>query len=228
MAFSTESLQHDRFLQTGDHVHDNHAAQPNAIFVGASSDLKAVYQAPVNLAVWQRPVALSMLPVVRWLTKEPFELEFDVDVTDVSSTLQRHLSVPMEFDAARAQLIADVHELATLFSEYASTYTIRLMLESLHRVPCPKFHQDNVPLRLVCTYTGTGTEWLENSNVNTHPDCCGGSMALDPLRIMNLNPFEVALMKGKRWPGNKMGIFHRSPLVDADRPRLIVKMDVAQ
>lgn len=228
MAFSTESVQHGRFPQTSDNVPDIHAAQSNAIFVNTSSDLEAVHQAPVNLAVWQRPAVLSMLPVVHWLTKEPFELEFEVDVKDVSNTLLRHLSAPMEFDAARAQLIADVQELASLFSEYTSTYTIRLMLESLHRVPCPKFHQDNVLLRLVCTYAGTGTEWLENSNVNTHPDCCGGSMALDPLRIMNLNPFEVALMKGKRWPGNKMGIFHRSPLVDADRPRLIVKMDVAQ
>ncbi len=134
--------------------------------------------------------------------------------------------MPLEFEQSCTRLIADILKLASIFSQYAATETIRLIVESVHDVPCPKFHQDNVPLRLICTYVGAGTEWLENSNVNTHADCCGGSLVRDKSRIQQLKPFEVALMKGKLWPKNDMGIYHRSPKPQADQTRLVVKMDI--
>jgi hypothetical protein len=226
MAFSTELVQHDKLQKTDVSLYQIHSAEMNAAFVDEPSDLEVVRRTSVNLAIWQRDINQLMMPVVDWLVRKPFEFDYEVETKNVSSVLRSYLPEPPELEGARAQLIADIQELATLYSEYASTHFIRLMLESLHSVPCPKFHRDNVSLRLVCTYTGSGTEWLENSNVNAHPDCCGGSLVLDPSRIMQLKPFEVALLKGKCWPDNKTGIFHRSPPVVAGQSRLIVKMDV--
>lgn len=226
MEFSTASVPRDRYQMDSERLSQSAVPEHNAAYVSEALELKSIQSPYVNLAVWRRPVDAVMQPVIHWLAKEPFEIEHEIDVRDVSQTLQGHLSVPTEFDVSRTHLIKDIQELANLFSKHASTSSIRLIIEALHRVPCPKFHQDNVTLRLVCTYTGTGTEWLENSNVNSHPDCCGGSIVLDEARIKNLNAFEVGLMKGKRWPGNAMGIFHRSPTIDASQPRLVVKMDV--
>lgn len=226
MVFSTESAPRAKYPSPSDRPTQTVEPATNVACTTKATGLEAVQRAPVNLAVWQRRSNDAVLPVAHWLAKEPFELEFELEVQNVTSTLQNHLQTPPEFNASRSHLIADIQELAMLFSKHASTNSIRLMIEALHRVPCPKFHQDNVHLRLVCTYTGIGTEWLENSNVNPHPDCCGGSIVLDETRIKHLQAFEVGLMKGKRWPGNRMGIFHRSPTISADRPRLVVKMDV--
>jgi hypothetical protein len=201
--------------------HDNYS------LVDAPEKLIAIREHHINLAVWRRAVDPTILPIIRFLASEPFELEYKVDVADVSRSLHRHITAPLEFEQSRYRLIADIQRLAVMFSDYAATPSIRLILESVHDVPCPKFHQDNVPLRLICTYAGVGTEWLENSNVNTHADCCGGSVVRDKSRIQQLKPFEVALMKGKLWPKNEMGIYHRSPKPETDHPRLVVKMDVA-
>ena len=201
--------------------------QTNVAYTNESSGLESIRLAYINLAVWQRPIDLEMMLVIRYLAKEPFELEFKTDVADVSHSLHQHIAVPMEYEQATQLLIADIQRLAVMFTDYAVTRSIRLIVESVHDVPCPKFHQDNVPLRLICTYAGAGTEWLENSNVNTHADCCGGSLVRDTSRIQQLKPFEVAFMKGKIWLKNDMGIYHRSPKPDADQPRLVVKMDVA-
>jgi hypothetical protein len=199
----------------------------NYSFVSQPEKLDIIRERHINLAVLQRSADPTMLPIIRWLAREPFELEYKVDVGDVSRSLHKHIAAPLEFEQSRYRLIADIQRLAVMFAEYATTHSIRLIVESVHDVPCPKFHQDNVPLRLICTYAGAGTEWLENSNVNTHADCCGGSMVRDASRIRQLKPFEVALMKGKLWPKNDMGIYHRSPKPEADQPRLVVKMDVA-
>uniref|UniRef100_A0A7S3UXS8 Uncharacterized protein n=1 Tax=Heterosigma akashiwo TaxID=2829 RepID=A0A7S3UXS8_HETAK len=39
----------------------------------------------------------------------------------------------------------------------------RLVLSD--KTPCPRLHVDKVPLRLICTYQGPGTEVVENKNV---------------------------------------------------------------
>jgi hypothetical protein len=201
--------------------------QNNYSLVDAPEKLSAIREPHINLAIWKRSVDPTMLPIIHWLAKEPFELEYKTDVEDVSRSLHKHITAPLEFEQSRYRFIADIQRLAVMFADYAVTRSIRLIVEFVHDVPCPKFHQDNVPLRLICTYAGAGTEWLENSNVNTHADCCGGSLVRDTSRIQQLKPFEVALMKGKLWPKNDMGIYHRSPKPEASQPRLVVKMDVA-
>lgn len=201
--------------------------QENHALVQMPEKLDCIRKQHINLAIWQRPFDVTMQPVMRWLAAEPFELEYPVAVDDVSRTLHKNIVAPLEYEQSRYRLIADIQRLAILFSNYASTHRIRLIVESVHEVPCPKFHQDNVSLRLICTYVGAGTQWLENSNVNTHADCCGGKIVRDNSRIQQLKPFEVALMKGKIWQSNAMGIYHRSPHLEAGQPRFVVKMDVA-
>ena len=227
MEFSTGSAPRARYQAQSDALSAALGNPDNTIYVNELAELVTVLLPHINLAVWNRLANDLMLPAAEWLAKEPFEMEHIIEVKHVASVLHNSLATPPEFNASLAHLIADIQKLADVFSKHAATNTVRLIVEALHRVPCPKFHQDNLTLRLVCTYTGVGTEWLENSNVNPHPDCCGGTIVLDETRIQNLKAFEVGLMKGKRWPGNPMGIFHRSPAVDISQPRLVVKMDVA-
>lgn len=201
--------------------------QENYEIVNSTAELSCITKPYINLAIWDRQDDINIKPIVDWLAHKPFELEYKTSVGKVSKTLHKNLEVPIELNKSLKALTADIQKLAEVFSEYSLTNNIRLVIESVHDIPCPKFHQDNVTIRLICTYTGAGTEWLENSNVNTHADCCGGSVFRDSKKIQRLKPFQVAFMKGGLWADNSIGIYHRSPKPEIGQPRLVVKMDVA-
>ena len=41
-------------------------------------------------------------------------------------------------------------------------YAVGLRLEIIERAMCPRFHVDHVGIRMLCTYRGPGTEWLDD------------------------------------------------------------------
>ncbi|MCY7293820.1 DUF1826 domain-containing protein [Alteromonas sp. a30] len=43
---------------------------------------------------------------------------------------------------------------------------VGLRLSVLDKAMCPRFHVDKVPFRLVTTYSGIGSQWLPNEQVN--------------------------------------------------------------
>lgn len=200
--------------------HDHH------IYTHTEAKLESIKRDHVNMAVWQRLPDSAMSPIIDWLATTGFALECKAPAEYLSQAVHENISAK-SLSPSTQRLIEDIQKLALIFKSYTLARSIRLVIESIHNVPCPKFHQDNLSLRLICTYKGPGTQWLENSNVNTHAHCCGGSIVRDESRIHQLKPFEVALMKGKRWPKNMIGIYHRSPPLAKNEPRLVVKMDVA-
>ncbi|WP_408011889.1 DUF1826 domain-containing protein [Saccharobesus litoralis] len=47
--------------------------------------------------------------------------------------------------------------------------SVGLRLAPLSSAMCPSFHKDNIPVRLVNTYLGQGTEWLPLESVYPLP-----------------------------------------------------------
>ena len=86
---------------------------------------------------------------------------------------------------------------------------------------CPQFHVDHVPLRLVCTYWGPGTDWLDEST----PETAVRSRSNVRLgRVRSAHRGDLVLLKGESWPGNEgRGAVHRSPAHTSDR--LVVSLD---
>jgi hypothetical protein len=102
---------------------------------------------------------------------------------------------------------------------------------------CPRFHVDSVTCRLVCTYGGIGTEWLEDAYVDRSKlgrasaglkDEQSG-LILDPDAISAMPAYAVGLLKGRTWEGNEQhGAVHRSPQVHPALPRrLLLTLDFA-
>jgi hypothetical protein len=200
--------------------------QENHAFVKSAEALDAIHQPHVNLAIWKRTEDPDIRLLADELAKSGIAFEATCPLDSLGDALTEALGAVATTRNGR-RLIADIQRLAVIFTQHTQAVQLRVSLESVKEKMCPKFHADNVTLRLLCTYVGEGTQWLENSNVNHHADCCGGSLVRDVSRIRQLAPFEVALMKGKQWPGNTMGIYHRSPEASLHTPRLVVKMDVA-
>lgn len=136
--------------------------------------------------------------------------------------------------AGRDALLADLDLLANLYTDLIGCPHIGLRMEVLHGAMCPKFHVDRTGIRLLCTYMGPGTEWLDDSHADrsklgVHTASINdeeSGLILDKQGIHQAPPFAIALLKGSLWQGNQQrGVIHRSPVVPVDQSRVIVAID---
>ena len=89
---------------------------------------------------------------------------------------------------------------------------------------CPRFHVDHVPVRLITTYAGIGSQWLREGVMDRRQ--LSQADAEPSERIEQIHCGEVALLKGSKWHGNEgHGLIHRSPALKADERRLILTLD---
>lgn len=100
---------------------------------------------------------------------------------------------------------------------------VGLRLKVLDGAMCPRFHVDHVPLRLLTTYVGAGSEWLEERDIDRNRL----QLAEAPVdNIRRLQVGDVALLKGEKWLGNEgAGLVHRSPPTPRGEKRLLLSLD---
>lgn len=126
---------------------------------------------------------------------------------------------------AREALVADIARLVTCFAEVARSHSVRLRLDLVTEDGCRRWHRDCVPLRLVCTYRGPGTQWVPpawGDAVIAQPDA-------DASQALAFDTGDVALFKGCGWPGQTHdgGIVHRSPrIAGTGLTRLVLVLDM--
>ncbi len=135
----------------------------------------------------------------------------------------------------REALADDLAVMAELYGDLLGCESVGLRLEVVGRAMCPRFHVDHVGIRMLCTYRGPGTEWLNEDCANRSflgarsgglPDGESG-LIRDADGIHAVPPFAITLLKGDLWQGNAgRGIIHRSPLVaEETSPRVLVAID---
>lgn len=192
--------------------------------------LTRIFEPEIQLTQWRRPAD----PVIAdWLAAH---------ANDLGSGLRQTLAPGQQPDlgrlptgAGRDALAADIALLADMLGELLDAASIGYRLEVVGKAMCPRLHVDRVGIRLLCTYRGPGTEWVEDAAVDRRflgaasggqPDETSG-LLLAGHRIEAIPPFAVALLKGSLWQGNGgRGIVHRSPAVAADEaPRVLLAMD---
>ncbi len=126
----------------------------------------------------------------------------------------------------QTDFLDDLGWLVEAFSCLTGARRIGLRLRVLDKPMCPRFHVDHVPLRLVTTYQGAASEWLDESGLDRR--LLGGAQAevVDEQLIHSLSTGDVALLKGERWEGNEgAGLVHRSPRAEPGLARLLLTLD---
>jgi Protein of unknown function (DUF1826) len=130
---------------------------------------------------------------------------------------------------------ADLTRLAGTLCLLFGCRQAKIRIEVTTQTTCPRFHVDNVAARLLCTYRGPGTEYLEGrcadrsrlgpGNGGMSDEASG--LIRDAQGIHHIPAFSVAILKGERWPGNaSRGAIHRSPAVPAGSgPRVMAAID---
>ena len=108
----------------------------------------------------------------------------------------------------RGLLIDDMVGLVSAFADVTGIGRVDVRLESIDHDACWRFHRDTVETRLVTTYRGPTTEWVQPADADR---AISGQTEYDgPLE--RLGDHDVAIFNGK-WAGAERGIVHRSPPV---------------
>lgn len=194
--------------------------------------LAEIYQASINLCIWQRQLAKPMTDYVDWLLKNTSnrELRIIAESHDVIPVILKALPAHHGLTA----LADDVNVLATMFADLFSLKRVGIRLSILDKNMCPRFHTDNLPCRLVTTYAGRGTQWLPEYAVDRSKLGHGAGGLPDKISgiyshlnsIQQLSAGDVGLLKGAGWLGNEdHAIVHRSPEITAGEKRLLLTLD---
>lgn len=192
--------------------------------------LLAIFEPARQIAIVERApnhVINSYLDAVAHHLGNGFRIELKAGHSLPSHALPEH--------AGRDAFAEDMAYIAEAYSDLMGCPAVGLRLEVVNRAMCPRFHVDHTGIRLLCTYRGAGTEWLDDacadrsklghfSNGLSDED---SGIVTCPAGIRSIAPYAIALLKGSAWQGNTGGgIIHRSPAVDAaSAPRVLLALD---
>ena len=193
--------------------------------------LEHIYRDDAAIVIWRRELSQKLQTAARFLLQNrALKLSITVMPQDALVAISAALDKP---DKAMA-LSADAARLVDQFCRLFALSRARLSLSTLDRTMCPRFHVDRVPCRLVTTYQGPATEWLRHDAVDRTKLGLGNAGLADERSglfagkhaIQRLNCGDVALLKGELWRDYEgVGLVHRSPDADADRPRLFLSVN---
>ena len=127
--------------------------------------------------------------------------------------------------------VQDIVRLCALFSKMKKSSRMRIQLELVRTNMCRLFHEDHYRQRMLCTYRGHGTEWLDESNVDRSGLGKGNNARIvkDFSKVNKATAFDVLLLKGSKHENAAGGVVHRSPPIEKEkeekRTRVLLKID---
>ncbi|WP_095052325.1 DUF1826 domain-containing protein [Pseudomonas sp. Irchel s3b2] len=183
----------------------------------------------VNLALWQRQLPAQIADFGRLLLSlnEPLaeSLSLEMPGDDAEPNLHGLASGFSDLEGYEG-FIADVSWLVSAFACLLGAQRIGLRLRVLDTAMCPRFHVDHVPVRLITTYAGIGSQWLKEGAMDRRQLGKPDAEPEDNSLIQQITSGEVALLKGEKWHGNEgFGLIHRSPQPAPGERRLILTLD---
>jgi hypothetical protein len=176
-----------------------------------------IFDDDVTVCIWNRPADPILANYLRQSAGSgSWERRARVDVTAPDF---EELLAGLQADVGRVRWVTELAALVELFTTLTDARTVGLRVTATDRATCPRFHCDQVGLRLLCCWVGEGTEFLAEEDVIR--DAVGsrrGSVGFEagPVRpggvVRQMRSFAVGVFKGDLWPGNEgHGAVHRSP-----------------
>lgn len=195
--------------------------------------LSDIYHEDKNIVIWQREFSDSLKQAAEDIVNNNPKLQISATVTpqNAHSIINHELGL-VEFGSIVSD---DIAQLVDMFCCLFDSKNVGLRLTSLNKAMCPRFHVDRVPCRLVTTYFGVATQWLDHNSVDRSklgpanqgkPDELSG-LFQNQSDIQQLAQAHVALLKGELWERNEgRGLVHRSPQLANNAHRLLLTLDL--
>jgi hypothetical protein len=165
--------------------------------------IEALFDPHVHLVVWERTDDVAAACAAHWpatIGRMMRTIRVDrLDPANVAATLALPEAAPVT---------ADVLMLCDLFATLTGTATLGIRVDITSRATCPRMHADHVTLRMMTTYRGPGTEWLQDRNT------------------AQARAGDVLFAKGELWPDLRSGpCVHRSPEPRSGETRVLLTLD---
>ena len=145
---------------------------------------------------------------------------------DIKDALNNNISKRLINSSIYSLWISDMAKISKIYCDIINTDTIRFSLDTSRS--CKRFHIDNVPVRLLVTYYGTGTEWVPSNACDYSAYYDGknnNEIIKDASAIKFMNPWDIGIFKGNKFTGSAKGILHRTPDNAINCPSLLMRLD---
>lgn len=198
--------------------------------VGSLRGLSLIRRAGVDVCVCRRTADPGLAAWLDALANGGLVQSVDVrGVTPARDELEGWLST-VAAHPLKDVWVDDLWALLSFAPTLVGSERLRVQLGVLDSRKCPRFHVDNVGVRLLCTYAGEGTEWIAERDLDRERlrSCAVDEAPLRRGAVQQVQRFDVLTMKGSAWPGNRAhGAVHRSPAASSVTPRLVLTIDAA-
>ena len=174
----------------------------------AAEGLAAIGNPGMELVIWRRALPLCLQT---WLERMHASCLPDTRVLvrpgDLRRALEPHFDdCGMPPGDMRDLLLGDIDDLVSAFARITRSDLVDVRLERVSHDACWKFHRDCVEARILTTYRGPGTEWIQP--IHAERALRAQKQFKGPIEPLRNN--DVAIFKGScAGPGS--GIVHRSP-----------------
>lgn len=205
---------------------------PEHVIAGESlSSLMGLHRPEVNLGILKRDLPYGLKGVFQrlWGREQPLTLRSNVK-GDFEKNYQAAFAFLLESDSKDSRwLFEDIFSLALRFSILSRASYLDIQLEIVSTNQCKKFHVDNTGLRLISTYVGPSTHWIENELIDRSRigDDCYDAELKASVAVRQMKTGEVAILKGDAYPENRgNGLVHKSPEIESMQVRrLVLRID---
>lgn len=198
----------------------------NAVINNQEGILMDILKKGKNIAIYERNID-SLETEIAQLMKDSFEYRASGTPEEICGSLESDFS---SFFSGPSQLLKDVANCVNQFSNVTKTASFNLLLATVNTNMCRRFHTDMNDLRMLCTYSGPGTLWLPEDNVDRealYASKDNERIVRDTNNIRQAPTGSVIILKGAIYPepGTK-AIVHRSPTIEeSGERRLLLRID---
>lgn len=174
------------------------------------ASLSSINKDDTELVIWRRSFSSGFKD---WINNANANNLPDFRILINPSDLRRAIEPLLDLcdlkaNKMRGQLIEDINGLVIKFAEITQSNAVDVRLQGINNDSCWKFHRDVVQTRLLTTYRGPATEWVQKEHAE--------QAILDQLNfkgpIEKLGEGDVAIFKGS-FTTPDQGIVHRSPSI---------------
>ncbi len=196
----------------------------NWVIGNCPTSLQKIHQKHINISIYDRDIT-HLSDEVKSLLARNAEIRISGDTNSILKQISSELN-SNDFSL----ILNDIKGLLLQFEELSGAKSFRLLLSTVNTNMCSRFHTDMNDLRLLCTYSGPGTVWLSENNINrdaleTYGD--NETIVKDQSQINYAKTGAVVLLKGAVYPlkGTK-AVVHRSPTIEeTGMSRLLLRID---
>tara|TARA_B100000886_G_C20395192_1_gene480026 strand:- start:402 stop:1019 length:618 start_codon:yes stop_codon:yes gene_type:complete len=182
----------------------------------------------LNILKRKKPKGINVF--FREILSEPIEITSFIRkkkaFEDIKIVLSQLLPKKFQDNIFYYTWIKDMSEICILYANIIKEKDVVFSLKSSRG--CKRYHIDNVPLRLLVTYYGIGTEWLPRDACD-YTAYYNGESNDKIIRIKNKSKFidswNIAIFKGQKINGRKKAILHRTPKEALNKKSLLMCLD---